>query len=98
MSWNIQGGGRVSAYEVYFRQWRRSDASGTALGSSVSLGTISYGVYLWHEPLILFAVTHDLIAGTAWTFLPTALAMLGVTSLVAAAQWRWVEAPSLREP
>jgi peptidoglycan/LPS O-acetylase OafA/YrhL len=63
----------------------------------VLLGTVSYGVYLWHEPLIHFALGHNLISGgNPWTFLPTALAVLAVTCLVAAAQWRLVEAPSLR--
>ncbi len=63
----------------------------------VWLGTISYGIYLWHEPLILFAQRHGLISGeSALSFVPTALAALAVSVVVAGLQWRLVEAPSLR--
>jgi peptidoglycan/LPS O-acetylase OafA/YrhL len=56
------------------------------------LGVRSYGVYLWHWPIIAI--------GTALTPHPGALLMLAevaITIAVAAASWRFIEEPVLRE-
>ena len=57
----------------------------------VRVGELSYGVYLWHVPLLLFLRAHGLLP------LSTALAILvalPLTLLVAAGSWRWVERPA----
>lgn len=56
------------------------------------LGTVSYGVYLWHNPLLRWLV-RALPAGDDYA-LPWLLpACLGLTMAVAALSWRWVEQP-----
>ena len=67
-----------------------------ALGRSVLrwIGIRSYGIYLWHWPVIALAAAafpHPRLA--AWTWLPeTAL-----SAALAAASWRWVEEPIIRD-
>lgn len=71
------------------------DGSGTALlrlRPLVLFGTISYGVYLWHVPLLLYArhvglLPLDTIGGL--------LVALLLTVPVAAASWRWLEQPAI---
>jgi peptidoglycan/LPS O-acetylase OafA/YrhL len=58
-----------------------------------AFGTISYGAYLWHVPLLLFLRAHELLP------LHTALALavaLPATVAVASASWFLVERPALR--
>jgi peptidoglycan/LPS O-acetylase OafA/YrhL len=55
------------------------------------VGELSYGIYLWHVPLLLFLRAQGLlplstVAGT--------LVVLPVTLLVATASWRWIERPA----
>lgn len=56
------------------------------------LGTISYGVYLWHFPLLgwLVAAVPALEGYALFWLLP---ACLGLTVIMAALSWRWVEQP-----
>ena len=55
-------------------------------------GLVSYGIYLWHVPLILALRSHGLLP-EAW---PVALAVALPLALAAgAASWRYVEAPAL---
>lgn len=56
-----------------------------ALGPFRFLGRISYSLYLWHWPILLFGAA---ILGPAWT-IPLAL----LTIPVAAASQRWIEEP-----
>ena len=59
----------------------------------VWLGTISYGVYLWHWPILIVATNHGLYR------LPDALEIAlvcGVSILAGWASWRLVERPALR--
>jgi peptidoglycan/LPS O-acetylase OafA/YrhL len=55
------------------------------------VGERSYGIYLWHVPLLLVLRTHGLlplstVAGMA--------VVLPLTLAVAAASWRWIERPA----
>jgi peptidoglycan/LPS O-acetylase OafA/YrhL len=58
----------------------------------VWLGTISYGVYLWHWPIFL-ALNGE---RTGWSGLPLFAARCGATVAVAAASWWLIERPIRR--
>ncbi|HEY4277777.1 MAG TPA: acyltransferase [Conexibacter sp.] len=71
------------------------DGAGTRLLNwrpLTALGTISYGVYLWHVPLLLFMRRLGLLplSPVAATLIALALAVP-----VAAASWHWVEQPAI---
>lgn len=56
------------------------------------LGTISYGIYLWHFP-VLIALTNS---APPWSG-PTLLAWVSVgTLLLASLSWHWLERPNIR--
>ncbi len=78
----------------------RMDARPLLLGEQAARPArdrLPLGVHLWHEPLIHFALAHNPHQRRQPVDVPpTALAVLAVTCLVAAVQWRLVEAPSLR--
>jgi peptidoglycan/LPS O-acetylase OafA/YrhL len=58
------------------------------------LGVRSYGIYLWHWPVIaLFPV----VAGPGASGLEARLAETAVPIALAAASWRWIEEPILRQ-
>jgi peptidoglycan/LPS O-acetylase OafA/YrhL len=72
-----------------------SAGAGTALlrwRPLAAFGTISYGVYLWHVPLLLTARHFGVLPLHT---LPAALVALVLTVPVAAASWRWVEQPAI---
>jgi peptidoglycan/LPS O-acetylase OafA/YrhL len=54
------------------------------------VGLVSYGVYMWHVPLLLFARRIDVIPAA---YLPRLLFILVPVLLVAAASWYLVERP-----
>ena len=54
------------------------------------VGLVSYGVYMWHVPLLLFARRIDV---APHAFVPRFLMLLGPVLLVAAASWYLVERP-----
>lgn len=58
----------------------------------VGLGTISYGLYLWHVPVLLLARHLGLLPLQT---LPATAVVLLVTVPIAAASWRWVERPAI---
>lgn len=53
-------------------------------------GTISYGVYLWHLPVILYVKTLDI------SDLQGCLIILGATTLFATLSWKLMEKPIIR--
>lgn len=62
----------------------------------VYLGTISYGLFLWHLP-IMFRVREVLgLELFAWGFWPTVLVTFAASCVVAAASWHLLEAPVQR--
>lgn len=65
--------------------------TGKLLGQKwiVSLGLISYSAYLWHQPLLAFARHRDFSKSNQFT----ALAICGVTFILAYLSWRYVEMP-----
>jgi hypothetical protein len=67
-----------------------------ALGRSVLrwIGVRSYGIYLWHWPVIALATAAFPQQRPAnWIWLPEAALSVGL----AAASWRWVEEPIIRD-
>ncbi|GLC25530.1 acyltransferase family protein [Roseisolibacter agri] len=61
-------------------------------------GTVSYGLYLLHGPVLYFV---DEVATRVVLDMPRLvqfLAALGLTAVLAAASWRWWEGPWLRDP
>jgi peptidoglycan/LPS O-acetylase OafA/YrhL len=72
-----------------------SAGAGTALlrwRPLVYFGTISYGVYLWHVPLLLVARHLGLLPLHT---LPAIAVALVLTVPVAAASWHWIEQPAV---
>lgn len=65
------------------------------LGSRLAayLGEISFGIYLWHVPLLWWLRAHGLLPLSPIAAAPVVLAP---TLLIAAASWRWVERPAIR--
>lgn len=57
-----------------------------------AVGTLSYSLYLWHWPVLVFATHLTFAPLTPWQ---TALAM-AATLILAWASWRWVEQPFLK--
>jgi peptidoglycan/LPS O-acetylase OafA/YrhL len=68
----------------------------SALGRQplVGIGRISYGLYLWHFPIV-YGCGALAVDGTPPDF-PRASLAVGLTFLVAAASFRWIEQPMLK--
>jgi peptidoglycan/LPS O-acetylase OafA/YrhL len=58
----------------------------------VRAGVLSYGIYLWHLPLLLVLRDNGLLPQALW---PRLLVVLAAALLAAAATWRWVEQPAI---
>jgi len=56
----------------------------------VAIGKISYSLYLWHWPIIVFAEQHEQIGSASSSY--KALLLI-VSVIMAYASWRWVEQP-----
>lgn len=61
--------------------------------SLIWLGVISYGIYLWHQPVMCLLGGHGLLPQNAWLELPL---VLPLTVLIAWGSWRLLELPLLR--
>lgn len=74
-------------------------APGRVLGSSVlaRLGTFSYGMFLWHEPLLAELAKRGAAQWVpGWPFLSLALPILPVAILCGALSWTCIERPAIR--
>jgi peptidoglycan/LPS O-acetylase OafA/YrhL len=67
-------------------------ASLLALRPIVWLGTISYGIFLWHHPIVLQAAAHYPEASIAWL----GFVSLAITIVCAAGSWYLLERPLMR--
>ncbi|MFY9489075.1 MAG: acyltransferase [Solirubrobacterales bacterium] len=63
-----------------------------SLRPAEAFGRWSYGVFLWHLPLLLFLKGHDLMPSSAWL---TWLLLIAIAAAFGAAEWRFVERPLL---
>ncbi len=61
-------------------------------GALVGGGRLTYGIYLWHAPVLTALVS----LLPAWSPGQRALLVSGVVLLLAMASWRWIEAPCIR--
>jgi peptidoglycan/LPS O-acetylase OafA/YrhL len=61
----------------------------------VGLGVVSYGLFLWHLPLIYWLRAHDLTFSGRSGFAVNVLLTLAVTTVIAAASYFLVERPAL---
>jgi peptidoglycan/LPS O-acetylase OafA/YrhL len=59
----------------------------------VFVGLISYSLYLWHWPLMVFQETGDLLIAAKPGSTPVKLAVFAASFVVAALSWRFVETP-----
>jgi peptidoglycan/LPS O-acetylase OafA/YrhL len=75
--------------------WALAQRPSALLGSAPAraLGTLSYGVYLWHYPVIYWLQLHGAFPDR---FLPALVRILPLTFALAAASWFAVERPVLR--
>ena len=69
----------------------RSPATWLALAPVAWLGTISYGIFLWHYPLALWTWTWT--SGSTWLYAAVTCAL---TLVCATISWYAVEKPCLR--
>lgn len=68
---------------------------GLSMRPAVWLGRRSYGVYLWHYPLV--GLASPVHAYTGATLLASRLGVIATSVLAAAGSYRWVERPFVRE-
>lgn len=62
----------------------------------VGVGLISYSLFLWHQPMILWLTEHGVTLG-GWAGLGVNLLLVSAVSLtLSAVTYRWVERPALR--
>lgn len=62
----------------------------------VSVGIISYSVYLWHQPLIFYLRQHGMLASNSLSSASNVVLVLAVSLAAAAITYRFVEAPAMR--
>ena len=58
----------------------------------VQLGVVSYGVYLWHNPIFFLIPSGQ----AGWLNFPVQIARLAVTAVFVIASYRYIEKPMLR--
>jgi peptidoglycan/LPS O-acetylase OafA/YrhL len=62
----------------------------------VSVGIVSYSLFLWHLPLIQWLQVHGLTAGGRWGLLLDLAVVFGIAGALSSLTYRYVEAPALR--
>jgi peptidoglycan/LPS O-acetylase OafA/YrhL len=75
-------------------------ARGLSIGPVVAMGTISYGIYLWHELIqaaVLGGTLPNLFHGAA-LFVVGGILSFAITAMVATLSWRCLERPALDAP
>lgn len=64
----------------------------------VFVGTISYGIYLWHTPIMYWIAEH--VVGASWNLTLAGIVIgtvaLPLTGAIAWASWRFLETPAIR--
>ena len=63
----------------------------------VFVGLVSYGLFLWHEPIIRSLQSHGLTLGGASGFFMSLVLFLVVSLAAASLTYRYVEKPFLRK-
>ncbi|HEX8134424.1 MAG TPA: acyltransferase [Actinomycetes bacterium] len=61
-----------------------------------AVGTVSYSLFLWHEPLVRWMNQHGLTVGGVGGFVLNLIALATASGFLAALTYRYVEAPALR--
>jgi peptidoglycan/LPS O-acetylase OafA/YrhL len=81
----------VGAALVLWSGMRRDPAATAMLrsGPAVGVGLVSYSLYLWHWPLLIFAREYAQRDLKPWEI----VALLALSALLAVATWRYVEQP-----
>jgi peptidoglycan/LPS O-acetylase OafA/YrhL len=60
-------------------------------------GVVSYSIYLWHLPVILFLLDHDLLpVGSVGAYATSLLIVAALVGALSALTYRYVEKPALR--
>jgi peptidoglycan/LPS O-acetylase OafA/YrhL len=62
----------------------------------VATGTISYSIFLWHEPLVRWLKAHGLVLSGPGGFVANTLVLAVITVVLSALTYRYVEAPAMR--
>jgi peptidoglycan/LPS O-acetylase OafA/YrhL len=62
----------------------------------VYLGRVSYSIYLWHFPIVIFLTDRFAEATTAWGLVVRVAVVLAVTVILSSITYRYVEAPAMR--
>jgi peptidoglycan/LPS O-acetylase OafA/YrhL len=65
-------------------------------GPLAGLGAVSYSLYVWHEPVLLYLADHHVVLSqAAHTFVPGTLLLLAVALAVGTLSWILIERPAL---
>lgn len=82
---------------VFVREWDRGAPRWMTSAPVAALGRWSYGIYLWHVAVAVEVARAVPEGSSAWGTLALVLPLtVAVTVVLAAASWRFVEAPALR--
>lgn len=63
---------------------------------AVFLGTISYGIYLWHFPIVVWLAGAGFVRASATPVLPTGLIAFSASVALGTASWYLIEKPLMR--
>ncbi len=87
----------VVAPAVFGDQYRGTGRRVLRAGPMVFLGIVSYGIYLWHFPVLIWTIQHNVYRELHGTprinFFEVTAVTLGLTVLIATASWFLLEKP-----